>query len=892
MHLCDVSLALMASAAILASGLTVGTPTEAWAQQKPATHNYSIPAGSLAYVLSRFGDSAGLQLLYPADLVRGKQSAGLSGIMPPDQALERILSGTGLTYQFTNASTVTIIGTSGAENGDLPGPDGTTLKPIVLRKSSRAGADSPYDTPAPTSYITAEQIERYRGSSPSDMFRGTPGVMSGEARNGAGSIDVNIRGMQGMGRVATTVDGAENSLQIYQGYQGISNRTYVDPDLLAGVDITKGADAASSGIAGTVAMRTVDAADIVEDGKTFGLKMRGGFSGNTSSPHAGNVAGYLMQNTIGGAPIVTESATGMDRPDFLKPTAGSGSIIAAMEEETVDLLAGYAYRKQGNYFAGRHGNAANPVHLGPMPYCYPSGLCPPSLAYTDYVENAGLSNYRAGEEVLNTQLETKSFLAKGTARFGDGQSVQLGYNGFRSEAGDLLASRLGTDMAQSSQQSQTSGVKLDTGTFKYRWNPDDNDLLDLSANLWITRLALRNPPRNTFAYLSWPADLPRDFRVGSNTTMWGGDISNKSGFSFDIGTLDLDYGVSYRSEDTAPSARTNEIENFINLRDGQRQEAAAYMKAAYKPLDWLTLNGGLRYTHFWSEDTGTASSEAQINPSPNRQDGGFSPSVGVTIEPVDGLQIYGTYSNALRFPSLFESVSAFTIIPNGNLAPERASNWEVGTNIRYDGLFSDSDTAMLKLGYFNWTIDDYIARAYRSFQGPGYVYTGMQVYNIDKARFSGIEVSARYENDGFSAQLGANYYLNVEFCQLNGTCENKTMYGDYATNQVPPKYSVDLTVAQKFLEEKATVGGRISYTGRRAIGHGQVTGQGLSQFISLVNWEPFTLVDLFAEYKINESFTASLRVENLFDRYYVDPIALVQQPGPGRTFYGSITAKF
>ena len=51
-------------------------------------------------------------------------------------------------------------------------------------------------------------------------------------------------------------------------------------------------------------------------------------------------------------------------------------------------------------------------------------------------------------------------------------------------------------------------------------------------------------------------------------------------------------------------------------------------------------------------------------------------------------------------------------------------------------------------------------------------------------------------------------------------------------------------------------------------------------------------MDVFAEYKINEHFTASARIENLFDQFYVDPLSLVTQPGPGRTFFASLTAKF
>ncbi|MCR2273786.1 TonB-dependent receptor plug domain-containing protein, partial [Salmonella enterica] len=81
-------------------------------------------------------------------------------------------------------------------------PDGSLILNQITISSGGAiaAATAPYETAAPTTYISGETIERYRGSSPADMFRGTPGVKSGEARNGAGSIDVNIRGMQGMGR--------------------------------------------------------------------------------------------------------------------------------------------------------------------------------------------------------------------------------------------------------------------------------------------------------------------------------------------------------------------------------------------------------------------------------------------------------------------------------------------------------------------------------------------------------------------------------------------------------------------------------------------------------------------------------------------------------------------
>ncbi|MBX8828321.1 hypothetical protein, partial [Ochrobactrum sp. SFR4] len=69
-----------------------------------------------------------------------------------------------------------------------------------------------------------------------------------------------------------------------------------DPDFLGGIDIQKGSDAASSGIAGTVAMRTLEAGDIVKEGNRFGLRVKGGFGTNSSKPEEGNVAGYKIVN--------------------------------------------------------------------------------------------------------------------------------------------------------------------------------------------------------------------------------------------------------------------------------------------------------------------------------------------------------------------------------------------------------------------------------------------------------------------------------------------------------------------------------------------------------------------------------------------------------------------
>ena len=865
------------------------------------TVDFSIPSQELTAAIDAFCRAADWQVGYGAAIDGTTRTGAVSGIMSPEQALRTMLAGTGITIRITGPSGAVLVGSTAASE-NLADDDTLLLDTITIEGGTDINSeDAPYKTAAPTSYISGQTIERSRGSSPADLFRGTPGVMSGEARNSGSSVDVNIRGMQGMGRVAMTVDGTMNSANVYQGYQGISNRTFVDPDFLAGIDITKGADVASRGIAGTVSMRTVEARDIVKEGQTAGLRLKTELGNNTSKPVAGNRAGYSIINRANNDPIVTSSPDGMDRPGTVRATQRSGSAIAAIKLDKFDFVAGYAHRQRGNYHAGERGPSANPVSTGPRPFCYSSGFCPPYLSYPDYVVNEGLANYRAGEEVLNTELETISYLAKGTVRLGDEHLVQLGYMWFDSEAGDRLASRLTTDISQAEQQDQTVGSELGTATLKYRYQPIGSDLIeDLKVNLWRTDLELRNQRR---AGTPWspiqPDDLglPDNFRVGTDNVMWGADATNTSSFDLARQAFSLTYGLSYLSEDTRPSAYTVELEDWLKVRDGSREEAAAFAKVGWDPTDWMTVNAGLRYQYFWSEDRTEADPTDTTGELRGQKlsSSGWSPHLGVTFEPFEGTQLYVNYSSAQRAPSIMEALTGFSTRFNPDLEPERSNNWEIGANIVREGNLTREDRGMLKFGYFNWDVENYLARQWKQdFVSPdgGYTFSSMYVYNIDSAKFEGLEFSGRYELGGFSAELAANYYLNVEFCPTGDTCGNESLFADYATNQIPPKYSIDLTASQKLFDDRLTIGGRVSRVGRRAIEHGKATAGGSRSFINQIEWDPYTLMDLFAEFRIGDNFMTGLRVENLTDRYYVDPLSLVQQPGPGRTVYLTLSAEF
>src|SRR5690606_37613746 len=106
---------------------------------------------------------------------------------------------------------------------------------------------------------------------------GVAGVQVGDSRNGGG-LDVNIRGIQGKSRVDVTVDGSQQSLNVYRGYGGTQQRSYIDPDLISDVIINKGPDLTAAGagaIGGAVNMTTIGVQDILKDGKNFGVRLKG-----------------------------------------------------------------------------------------------------------------------------------------------------------------------------------------------------------------------------------------------------------------------------------------------------------------------------------------------------------------------------------------------------------------------------------------------------------------------------------------------------------------------------------------------------------------------------------------------------------------------------------------
>lgn len=101
---------LIATTVLASLGGTVQATAQAATTQAAAVSTrqvtVSVPAQDLDQALTQFADQADLHLLFTSAEVAGLHSPALQGQMSVEQALQTLLAGSGLNWQFSDARTV------------------------------------------------------------------------------------------------------------------------------------------------------------------------------------------------------------------------------------------------------------------------------------------------------------------------------------------------------------------------------------------------------------------------------------------------------------------------------------------------------------------------------------------------------------------------------------------------------------------------------------------------------------------------------------------------------------------------------------------------------------------------------------------------------------------
>ena len=142
--------------------------------------------------------------------------------------------------------------------------------PPTATVAAVAPSDVPYTVPAGVSVVTSEDLSTFGGGDIDSALRSQPGTFTRMNPQNPG-LAVNIRGFEGSGRVNTMIDGVRQNFR-FTGHEA-QGFTYIDPSLVAGIDIARGAVSTAGGagaLAGAANFRTLDVEDILKPGQTMG----------------------------------------------------------------------------------------------------------------------------------------------------------------------------------------------------------------------------------------------------------------------------------------------------------------------------------------------------------------------------------------------------------------------------------------------------------------------------------------------------------------------------------------------------------------------------------------------------------------------------------------------
>lgn len=259
----------------LSIALALNTGTVFAQATSPATQ--AIPAQPLDRALNLLSRQTGLQFVYDAQAAGNPQAGAIAAGLSAEQALQRLLQGTGLRYRYLNATTVTIE----AEHPDTPAApaqEGRQSPPAAVPDAvpqaidlerievvgSYAGslneqmrrkryADNVVDV------IAAEDIGKLPAQNVAEALQRVPGVAI-ERDRGEG-VYVRVRGL-GANFQVTTLNGQTMAVNENVRNSGQTGRQFrydtLPAELVSGLEVIKSpsADMEEGAIGGVVNVRT------------------------------------------------------------------------------------------------------------------------------------------------------------------------------------------------------------------------------------------------------------------------------------------------------------------------------------------------------------------------------------------------------------------------------------------------------------------------------------------------------------------------------------------------------------------------------------------------------------------------------------------------------------
>ena len=243
-----------------------------------------------------------------------------------------------------------------------------------------------------------------------------------------------------------------------------------------------------------------------------------------------------------------------------------------------------------------------------------------------------------------------------------------------------------------------------------------------------------------------------------------------------IGKGEIFYGLEYVYNKVGSfGERTNISTNIVTPMVSRYPDGSTWSTAgiygSYKVNihQKVTLTTGLRYSY----NTLNASFDTTFIKFPYKdaeiKDGALTGNAGLVFRPVDGWQLNGNISTGYRMPNvddigkLFESVPGNVSVPNPDLTPEYAWNFELGIIKTIPNKFR------IELNGFHTILNNAIVRRFSTFNGQDSIlFNGIlsqveALQNVGKATVTGFQVSSEFFfTRALSLQTHANWITGKE----------------------------------------------------------------------------------------------------------------------------------
>lgn len=722
-------------------------------------------------------------------------------------------------------------------------------------------------------HFNRNDLNRFRGTANGDLFNGIPGLQVNNIRNEAGALDIGIRGIQGEGRVPVLIDGGLQSTQTFRGYQGSSDRTYIDMGLIRKVKVNKGASFNSNAIGatgGVVEMTTIGADDIVLPENKFGVYAKGSIANNGREPKVASDPKaqqyYVLQNKI--------KESQFNNHDF--------TLATAYKNKDFDVLVAYSMRNQGNHFAGDNGAER---------YGY-------NEEYYDDISRRREGYYktpevRPGQEVVNSSYKSQSVLTKLGWDIGTNQRLEANYRYHNQKAGEMLAALWYKNTTDADQNKLPDGVEsmpqwsLGAAIYNnygldYKYYPSQ------SVNLHISLFANDGNLNQHNGLAQVPGALYGDVYLHKYKNLRKGLTAENTMF-FNVLPLTLKYGTAVQIEKMQPlELRTDRVgpTGAGTARHGKKEDYSFFASGDLKWRKFLfRAEGKIHHTrvHDYTDD--------------KKLDYGLNADIvgKITYTPYKWLNVYGKASNIYRSPSLFESTKSnqtFSYIDSLPLKPEATLGIEIGAQTHFSQIFTASDAVTFGAGAFYNNTSNYLSTAltYNPNAQPFFL-------NYDRYRLKGFDLNVAYESPVVFLNASAIFYGDPLICsaflgEQEGVdkCTKYGFDGSVLPSRIPPKRSFNISSGVYALNKKLSVGARIRYRSKKEYPQDWLKGTAASGVIAKLPAD--YLLDFFGSYKINSHININYNVDNLTDRYQYDAGSVIRMPVPGRTIRVGLEANF